>query len=71
MTPSDERYLLSCLGRIAEAQERIAQADERRNELLEADAARREDSWEAEIKRQDALIRGFAGFETPDVWGQK
>lgn len=48
---------------IAESQERIADADEKRNELLVADAKERRESWarqqEEEDRRWAALSRGI------------
>ncbi len=45
LDPESIMYLVSCAGRVAEALERMAAADERRNELLELDQAERRETW--------------------------
>ena len=55
---SELREFVHYLARVAVALEQIADADERRNELLEARAERRE-SWEAAELHQDERLRAI------------
>lgn len=52
--------------RIANALERMAAADERRNELLEADRAERRLSWAETERRQDERLRAIVEGLPPD-----
>ena len=55
------------LARVAKALERMAAADERRNELLVADAKERRESWAAHEARQAEAIERIAG-PREDPW---
>jgi hypothetical protein len=56
---SELREVVHYLARVAVALERIADADELRNELLEADRAERRESWEAAELHQDERLRAI------------
>ena len=53
--------IVAALERIADAQERIAAADERRNELLVADSSKRDSAWDDELELRKSVLRFAAG----------
>ena len=61
-----DHLLWEVLADIRNALERMAAADERRNELLEADAAVRDAKWAESERRQDERLAIIAALPEPD-----